>query len=142
MFVDYNRIGGKNDEASPLRQPVVGFDNALLKLFDVPKFVGLCEFDKSEMDIHPTLLVQVRNVGWFVEDEKGVHVSEDDSNVFVIMHDNLPASQDIKKLTDAQHLDIGERLTEVLERAGERELATLQFRILVRQPRNVDTSKN
>jgi hypothetical protein len=140
--VDYNRIGGKNDEASPLRQPVVGFDNALLQLFSLPKFVGLCEFDKSELDIHPTLLVQVRNIGWYVEDEKGVHISDDDSNVFVIMKDTLPDSQDIKNLTDAQHVDLGVRLSETLERAGERELATLQFRILVRQPRNVDTSKN
>ena len=140
--MDYNRIGGKNDEDSPLRQPVVGIDNALLQLFSLPKFVGLCEFDKSELDIHPTLLVQVRNIGWYVEDEMGVHISDDDSNVFVIMKDTLPDSQDIKNLTDAQHVDLGVRLTETLERAGERELAKLQFRILVRQPRNVDTSKN
>ena len=138
--MDYNRNGGKPDSASPLNQPVNGI---VYDMTNVDKFVGLCEFDKSELDIHPTLLVQVRGIGWYVEDEEGVSVQDDDSNVFVIMLDDLPAGQDIQKLSGEQHADIGKRLGVTLEKVSDgKELCTLQFRILVRQDRKIKTNLN
>lgn len=138
--MDYNRNGGKPDSVSPLNQPVNGI---VYDMTNVDKFVGLCEFDKSELDIHPTLLVQVRGIGWYVEDEEGVSVQDDDSNVFVIMLDDLPAGQDIQKLSGEQHADIGKRLGVTLEKVSDgKELCTLQFRILVRQDRKIKTNLN
>ena len=138
--MDYNRNGGKPDSVSPQNQPVNGI---VYDMTNVDKFVGLCEFDKSELDIHPTLLVQVRGIGWYIEDEEGVSVQDDDSNVFVIMLDDLPAGQDIQKLSGEQHADIGKRLGVTLEKVSDgKELCTLQFRILVRQDRKIKTNLN
>ena len=144
--MDYNRNGGKPDSDSPQNQPVDGivYDwDKFKSLHDVPRFLGLCEFDKAELDLHPTLLVQVRGIAWYVEDESGVSVQDDDSNVFVIMHDTLNAGQDIKNLDGKQHANIGERLGWILEKVSDgKELCTLQFRILIRQDRKQKTNLN
>ena len=131
--MDINRNGGKPDSVSPLNQQADCFVGSYENVLGIPKFVGLVEFDKADINLKTTMMVQVRGIAWYTETEDGFQVTEDDSAVFIIMEDTLPEDQNTRELTGEQHAEIGERIVKVLESASKGlEICTIQFRVVVR----------
>jgi hypothetical protein len=96
-------------------------------------FVGLCEFPKNELHQRDTILLQIRNIGWYVEDEDGVRIEPDGTHVFMILEDTFEEFDDPTDISPADTKNIADRIERFLSDKFGRELATLQFRVVQRK---------
>ncbi len=96
-------------------------------------FVGLCEFPKNELHQRDTILLQIRNIGWYVEDEDGVRIEPDGTHLFLILEDTFEEFADPTDISPADTKNIADRIERFLSDKFERELATLQFRVVQRK---------
>ena len=96
-------------------------------------FVGLCEFPKNELHQRDTILLQIRNIGWYVEDEDGVRIEPDGTHVFMILEDTFEEFDDPTDISPADTKNIADRIERFLSDKFGRDLATLQFRVVQRK---------
>lgn len=127
VHVATNNHGSKPDDVSPRRQSADDIFGT--------NFVGLCEFPKEELHQRDTILIQIRNIGWYVEDEDGVRIEPDGTHVFMILEDTFENLKDPTDLTPKDTAEIADRIERFMQSKFDRELATLQFRVVTRKKR-------